>query len=428
MFRGMGKSTKLGAVGTAGWTWENYVECEMINLSGMVPNGATNQRGLAISDDGHSLYVGFISGNTIRQYYLSIAGDLTTITTSYKDLVIGTTDNIETFSFGDEGRKLYFCTYDSGNDSENRKIRQYTLSTPWDISSAGSLISIVGPSISHYYAGIDVAPDGSSLFVGIYGYTMYSISMPTPFDISGGAVIATSADVPNTISAQFAPDGMRVIANIGYQYDFAAPWDIESAVIPDPLSPYAMPRNFGHPMNVSRDGKNAFCGGFNTLEVTRMELASGGTYTPAPVPTGITARYWGIKNTDTGAVKLTEFELLLNNNALAVTECDPASYVAGLGSYGDKTDSRITDCNFTNTFSAYPLDTVLKYDLGFAENCQFLRVGSSVAPYMAKCAIMYSLDDTTWFISNNITMTQTSDARFCNENYIDITSLIWTEV
>ncbi len=270
------KSIKLGGDSAATWTWENAVAKESIDLSNVNSRYDTVTRGVQISDDGHDLYVGFPILQIIAQFYLSDAGDLTTITTTVKEKNIG--HNFYTFKIAKDGTRLYIGL----DESNENHISQHDFSTAWDISSVGTQVSQYAVTTERVY-GIDVSVDGSQMYASDYddGAPLYVWSMPTPFEMAGGSQAGpVPRPMPSSASSSinFSSDGKRLISPDGYQGDFDVAWDIFSPFTPDPLCPYEDQGNFYWGMDVTNDGKNAFCNGYNSPTVTRVELAPGGSY------------------------------------------------------------------------------------------------------------------------------------------------------
>ena len=91
---------------------------------------ATLPRKIRFKPDGTELYVVDDTNNDIYQYTLSTGFDLTTA--SYTRTLSSPVTNVRDVLFKTDGTKIYFFDY-NGN---NTRLHQYTLSTPWDISSA----------------------------------------------------------------------------------------------------------------------------------------------------------------------------------------------------------------------------------------------------------------------------------------------------
>jgi DNA-binding beta-propeller fold protein YncE len=85
---------------------------------------------LWLSNDGSNVYLLNSSDDTLYQYSLSTPWDLSTLT-SYGNLVVGTEDSTPFgFAFSSDGFTLYYV-----GGTKDRLIK-YTLTTAWDITTA----------------------------------------------------------------------------------------------------------------------------------------------------------------------------------------------------------------------------------------------------------------------------------------------------
>jgi hypothetical protein len=134
-------------------------------------------------------------------------------------------------TFNSDGTKL--LTVDAVDDV----LREYTVSTPWDLNSASHVTSKnIGAQTDNNPYGIYVSPSEDKLFVTAYNYVA-SWESSDVFNINTLTHV-TSADVGsfcvNTADICFKPDGKRMFLvdyNHGkacYQADLTTPWDIST--------------------------------------------------------------------------------------------------------------------------------------------------------------------------------------------------------
>lgn len=135
--------------------------------------------------------------------------------------------------FYSDGTKAYFF----GN---NATIYQLALSTAWDITTAaytGKSFSISTQNTAGY--GIDFSPDGTKLFViGIIGTrTVYQYTLSTPWDISTASYASKSFSLPNgTIGVKFSADGAKMFTPLStsggiiHYYNLSSAFDVTTAV------------------------------------------------------------------------------------------------------------------------------------------------------------------------------------------------------
>lgn len=96
---------------------------------------------MKLSNDGSSMFC-VDNGSTVYKYDLSTSYDISTLnTTASQSLTLPTTGSINSdFTMNHDGTALYFGYADSSNSSAPT-IGVYELSTAYDLSTAGSLIS-----------------------------------------------------------------------------------------------------------------------------------------------------------------------------------------------------------------------------------------------------------------------------------------------
>lgn len=168
-------------------------------------------RGASFGDSGAKLYVGDTSGD-IYQYNLTTPYDLSTASYASKTFSAGGTTQIWGVAFKSDGATMIL-----GLDSGVTAIRSYTLSTPWDVSTASydskQINNATEDSLSY---GIAVKPDGTQVFMlGGTNSTIYRYDLTTAWDLSTGSYSNVSLDLSdlgsdlNGLSAD-SSDGIRM--------------------------------------------------------------------------------------------------------------------------------------------------------------------------------------------------------------------------
>ena len=124
--------------------------------------------------DGTKMYVLGYDNDTIYQYSLSSAWDVSTASYDSVSFSVNTQESVpEGLFFKPDGSEMYVIGV-SGDD-----VNQYTLSTPWDLSTASyaSLSYNFNSKDSSAY-GITFRPNGSKLFLtGASGNKVYRYSV-----------------------------------------------------------------------------------------------------------------------------------------------------------------------------------------------------------------------------------------------------------
>lgn len=196
----------------------------------------TSMQGLYFSDDGTKMYLLGITNDTVYQYTLATAWDVATASYASKSLLIsGQEITGSSIIFGDSGTKMYLV----GTSSDN--IRQYTLSTAWDISTAtyaSKTLSVLAQDTTS--AAIFFKPDGTRVFmVGTSGDIVRGYNLGTAWDIST-AVYSSALDKSIALQEatatglEFSSDGtkMFVVGSTNdyiYTYTLGTAWDPSTA-------------------------------------------------------------------------------------------------------------------------------------------------------------------------------------------------------
>ena len=195
-----------------------------------VANQESFPRGLFFKTDGTKMYiVGGGSGDAIYQYTLSTAWDITTASYDSINLSVASQDTVATdIRFKPDGTVMYI----SGTSSDS--IHQYTLSTAWDLSTA----SYASKALS--IASQDTQPEsfyfnesGSKVFVlGIINDNVYQYALSTAWDVSTGSYDSVSFGVSSQEGAGdslwFGNNGSKMFVlgsgtDTVYQYSTATP-------------------------------------------------------------------------------------------------------------------------------------------------------------------------------------------------------------
>lgn len=188
----------------------------------------------AYSSDGTKLYLN--SAGDIRQYTLSTPFNISTATYSGKSFSIAGTSAYG-IDFSTDGGNLYLSSRAYGS------MRQYTMSTPWDISTASYTTQSLNTTIvtgSTVLQDLSVATDGSAIFFAVQDGTklVYKLSLSTPWDASTGTISASSLSIASQTAAgpialAITKDGgnVLVVAVTGtvLQYSLATAWNLGTA-------------------------------------------------------------------------------------------------------------------------------------------------------------------------------------------------------
>ena len=188
----------------------------------------------AFNTDGTKLFTLGYSSDTVHEYSLSTAYDISTLSYSSNSFSVSSQSAVPFgLAFNNDGTKFYIC--DSGNI-----VYQYSMSTAFDITTAS--YSNLSKSVSSAGAtprDIHFKPDGTKLYVlGNTSRAIYQYSLSTAYDISTASYdnvsFSVSGQTSNVSGLTFSPDGSTVlISDAGtakiYKYTLSTPWLISSA-------------------------------------------------------------------------------------------------------------------------------------------------------------------------------------------------------
>jgi hypothetical protein len=188
---------------------------------------------IAFSSDGTKMYL--VGGNSdLRQYTLDPAWDVSTAVYASKSLNVSTQDNQpQSLRFSSDGTEMYLLGV------QNDRVYQYTLSTPWDLATASySTKNLSVTSQESGSGGLALSTDGTKLYVvGVINRTIYQYTLSTPWDVSTGSYASKSLSISGqeTIptGVDFSSDGTKayIIGNNSdtvFQYTLGTAWDIST--------------------------------------------------------------------------------------------------------------------------------------------------------------------------------------------------------
>ncbi len=182
--------------------------------------------GCRFNSDGTKLYFIPLLGG-IQSRNLTSAYDIKTLTSSGG--VTGTLSGLgfgpKDFMFNSNGTKLLV-----GPEIQNKNIKEYTLSTGFDLSTISLTDTFAFTSQMSSISGGAISDDGIHIYAS-YGQNMYQYTMTTPFDVSTASYIRVHNFGINISAIRISPDGTQMI--IYYPQTFTSftlgtAWDIST--------------------------------------------------------------------------------------------------------------------------------------------------------------------------------------------------------
>lgn len=162
------------------------------NKSFSVATEDADARSVSLKDDGTKMFIIGRSTNSIFQYTLSTPFDVSTASFDIKSFSFASEEtDVRGFFFGDSGSKMFIV------GTVNDKVFQYSLTTPFDVSTASfDSISFSFSAQDGVVEGIFFRPDGDRFFLmGVINSKVFQYSITTNqtilLDITGAGTPLT---------------------------------------------------------------------------------------------------------------------------------------------------------------------------------------------------------------------------------------------
>ena len=214
-----------------GWDLANAVYNDVYAFN--IAAQETNAQGIFFKPDGTKMYIIGTGGDSVNEYNLSTAWDVSTA--SYVQLFSVAAQ--ETFPTGlffkPDGTKMYVIGQ-TGDD-----VNEYNLSTAWDVSTASFVQVFSVGAEEPTPTGLFFKPDGTKMYIiGSIGDSVNEYNLSTAWDVSTAtyyrSVKISSQEITPT-GLFFKPDGtkMYVVGQAGddvNEYVLSVAWDISTAI------------------------------------------------------------------------------------------------------------------------------------------------------------------------------------------------------
>ena len=190
-------------------------------------------RSISFKPDGTKMYVLALTGTDVNEYDLSPAWDITTSSYVQNFAVNGQESSVQGLFFKPDGTRMYIV------GSINDTVYQYSLSTAWDLSTAsyGSVFLSVNSRETNP-KDIFFKPDGTKMYIiGTQDDAVDEWALSTAWDVSTASYTTTfsvSSQDGTPDDVFFTPDGatMYILGNsfnLVRQYSLGTAWDVSSA-------------------------------------------------------------------------------------------------------------------------------------------------------------------------------------------------------
>ena len=227
--------TKMFICGESGLEVNEYALSTAFDVStaSFTTNFSVSAQETAPSDivfkpDGTKMYISGGTGDDISQYSLSTAYDISTASFDNVTFSVASQSNAPYgLRFNNDGTKFFIC------DRNNNFLFQYSLSTAYDISTAGyDSVSYDPSSAGQGPTSISFNGDGTKLFmISAFTGLIHQFSLSTAFDLSSISYDSVTFAIENSgaeaTGMTFSSDGLKMYTidegtDLVYQYSTSA--------------------------------------------------------------------------------------------------------------------------------------------------------------------------------------------------------------
>ena len=248
-----------------------------------------------------------------------MAFNITDIYYTGNTIDVTTQDNYPlSVAISDDGTELYVA----GNDNDS--VYQYTMTTPFKLSTASYTrtksisAQVDGP------AGLEFKPDGTKLYIFAISGTrgIYQYSMSTPWDISTLSYDSKTYAIPDSFRERviFDPTGTKVYY-VGvqwlYQLSLSTAWDISSASADTSLDISSDPSGSGSILDImiSSDGTKLYMGRYTDNKIYQYTMSTA----------------WNVSTATYDSVSQSIHANITNSSGLALSSSNTFFYINSLG-------------------------------------------------------------------------------------------------
>ena len=233
-------------------------------------------RDVTFSNDGAKMFVVGNGADNVNEYTLSTPFDVSAASITHTFSVASRDAYPSGVAFSNDGTKMFVVGYQRNN------VNEYTLSTPFDVSSAVYTTYFSVRLQDKYTTDLAFSNDGTKMFVvGYQKDNVNEYTLSAPFDISTASITHTFSVASQESSPQdvaFSNDGTKMFvvgsgADNVNEYTLSAPFDVSTAYFVDAFSVVSQDR---YPSGVafSNDGTKMFVVGSSGDKVNEYALRS----------------------------------------------------------------------------------------------------------------------------------------------------------
>lgn len=265
--------------------------------------------GLTFKTDGSKMYVTGNTNNSIYEYDLDVDWDISSASYNQTlDVSAKATTPTGVFFRNDGGTEDGKQMYVVGTSSDS--VHEYTLSTAWNISTATfdqsfSVATQEGSPGSLFFRNDGGANSGKTMYVGgNFGDDIGEYSLSTAWDISTASYtdnLSISAETTGPVGLFFKPDGSEAFVlddshDRVFQLSLSTDWDVSTGTFSYPTTDYfELTDTFATGLFFKPDGSKMFVGGTGSDVVREYSLSTAWAIETASFTTS-----FSVSSQDTG--------------------------------------------------------------------------------------------------------------------------------
>lgn len=222
--------------GSQAWeTNNNIVQAINAAIGFSVATQETAPHGLFFKPDGTRMYVIGQTGDDVNEYALSIPWIVTSASYVQNFSVSAQESSPTGIFFKPDGTKMYVCGV-TGDD-----VNEYDLSTTWDISTASYLQNFSVATEGTDPTDLFFKSDGTKMYIiDSFGDEVNEYSLSTPWDVSSASYVQNFSVASQDLTPQslfFKSDGTKMYVGGAsqsrlFEYNLSSAWDISTASFP----------------------------------------------------------------------------------------------------------------------------------------------------------------------------------------------------
>ena len=268
-------------------TWQSFSDSSYDNKSFSTASQDSSPEEVRFKPDGTKFYILGYTNDTVYQYAMSTAWDVSTASYESKSFSVASQEsNPQALAISSDGTKFYVA-------GQTDYVYQYTLSSAYDASTASyaNKSFSTASQISGVPWGVDFDNTGAKMYVIGSGGSVFQYTLSTPWDVSTASyaskTLDTTTQTSDTTSVAISSDGLSlfVVSNGNdtvFKYTLSTAFDLSTASYSSESLNVSSQENVPYGVAVKVDGSKLYVTGTQNDSVqqysTSTSLTAGQSY------------------------------------------------------------------------------------------------------------------------------------------------------